>query len=105
MTEPTGQDPLEVPQLIDPSDAGLPVPDRSGHGKMPRLDDDELALIAQRERVAAGLADYVPDDVPPATDPLPEGSSEEADLAQRGLVEDGDDAAVDISDRGGETTA
>ena len=28
-------------------------------------------------------------DVPPATDPLPEGSSEEADLAQRGLLDDG----------------
>jgi hypothetical protein len=93
MTEPTGQDPLEVPELLDPSDAGLPNPDRSGHGKMPELDDDQLALIAQRERVAAGLADYVPDDVPPATDPLPEGSSEAADLAQRGLVGDDTDAA------------
>jgi hypothetical protein len=91
MTEPTGQDPLEVPELLDPSDAGLPNPDRSGHGKMPQLDDDQLALIAQRERVAAGLADYVPDDVPPATDPLPEGSSEAADLAQRGLLEDAPD--------------
>jgi hypothetical protein len=30
----------------------------------------------------------VAEDVPPATDPLPEGSSEEADLAQRGLVEE-----------------
>ena len=88
MTEPTGQDPLEVPELLDPAEAGLPTPDRSGHGKMPQLDDDQLALIAQRERVAAGLADYVPDDVPPATDPLPEGSSEAADLAQRGLLDD-----------------
>ena len=35
-----------------------------------------------------GLADYVPEDVPPATDPLPDGASEEADLAQRGLVEE-----------------
>jgi hypothetical protein len=88
MTEPTGRDPLEVPGLLDPSEAGLPTPDRSGHGKMPELDDDQLALIAQRERVAAGLADYVPDDVPPATDPLPDGSSEAADLAQRGLLDD-----------------
>jgi hypothetical protein len=88
MTEPPGQDPLEVPELLDPADAGLPTPDRTGHGKMPELDDDELALIAQRERVAAGLADYVPDDVPPATDELPDGSSEAADLAQRGLLED-----------------
>ena len=92
MTESAAQDPLQVPELLDPTEAGLPAPDRSGHGKMPHLDDDQLALIAQRERVAAGLADYVPEDVPPATDPLPEGSSEAADLAQRGLLEDlGDD--------------
>jgi hypothetical protein len=88
MTDTPNEDPLEVPELIDPADAGLPTPDRSGHGKMPELDDDELALIAARERVAAGLQDYVPEDVPPATDPLPEGASEEADLAQRGLVEE-----------------
>jgi hypothetical protein len=55
---------------------------------MPVLDDDEPALLAARERVAAGLQDYVPDDVPPAADPLPEGSSEAADLAQRGLPDD-----------------
>ncbi len=94
MTEPPGRDPLEVPELLDPSEAGLPAPDRRGHGKMPELDDEQLALIAARERVAAGLADYVPDDVPPATDPLPEGSSEAADLAQRGLLdEDSEDDA------------
>jgi hypothetical protein len=91
MTEPTAEDPLDVPELLDPSEAGLPSPDRSGHGKMPELDDDQLALIAQRERVAAGLADYVPEDVPPATDPLPEGSSEAADLAQRGILEEDTD--------------
>jgi hypothetical protein len=88
MTEPPHDDPLEVPTLLDPEDAGLPNVDRSEHGKMPALDDDQLALIVARERVAAGLEDYVPEDVPPATDPLPEGSSEEADLAQRGLVEE-----------------
>jgi hypothetical protein len=88
MTDMPNEDPLEVPELIDPADAGLPNIDRSEHGKMPALDDDQLALIAERERVAAGLQDYVPEDVPPATDPLPEGSSEEADLAQRGLVEE-----------------
>jgi hypothetical protein len=92
MTEPTDEDPLEVPVLVDPDDAGLPHLDRREHGKMPQLDDDALALTAERERVAAGLADYVPEDVPPATDPLPEGSSVEADLAQRGLV---DEAAED----------
>jgi hypothetical protein len=88
MTEPPHEDPLEVPTLLDPEDAALPQADRSAHGKMPAMNDDELALLAARERVAMGLEDYVPEDVPPATDPLPEGSSEEADLAQRGLVEE-----------------
>jgi len=88
MTDMPGEDPLEVPELLNRDDAGLPMLNRSGHGKMPELDDDQLALIVARERVAAGLEDYVPEDVPPATDPLPEGASEEADLAQRGLVEE-----------------
>jgi hypothetical protein len=54
MTEPIGRDPLEAPDLLDPSDAGLPAPDRSGHGKRPELDGDQLALIAQRELTRAG---------------------------------------------------
>ena len=98
MTDTPHEDPLDVPVLLDPTDAGLPQADRSGHGKMPQLDDDDLALVVARERVAAGLADYVPDDVPDATDPLPEGSSEEADLAQRGLVEEIPLAAADTDD-------
>jgi hypothetical protein len=59
------------------------------HGGMPlRPDDDELAAAVERDRVAAGIEDYAPSDVPPAMDPLPEGSSEAADLAQRGLLGD-----------------
>jgi hypothetical protein len=53
-----------------------------------RPDDDDLEAAVERDRVAAGVADYAPSDVPPATDPLPEGSSEEADRAQRGLSEE-----------------
>ena len=47
--------------------------DRREHGGMPRhLDDDALAERTQQERVEVGLADYDPDDVPPATDdPVP----------------------------------
>ena len=56
-------DPLE-PEF----DPGLPRR-RSEHGGMPRRDDEEFELAVQRDRVAAGLADYVPEDVPPATDP------------------------------------
>jgi hypothetical protein len=42
--------------------------------------------------VAAGVADYAPGDVPDATDPLPDGTPEVVDLAQRGLL---GDTAVD----------
>ena len=49
--------------------------DRREHGgASQRLDDDQLAELAEEERVAAGLDDYDPDEVPPATDtpPVPE---------------------------------
>ena len=46
--------------------------DRREHGGAPqRLDDDTLAEMTEDERVDAGLDDYNPDEVPPATDPLP----------------------------------
>jgi hypothetical protein len=68
-------------------DPGLPRR-HSEHGGMPRRDDDEFALAAERDRVAAGLEDYAPDDVP--------GVSEAVDLAERGLL---DDTSIDTSDR------
>lgn len=60
----------------DPSalDDVLPVTEdvpwtRREHGKAPqRLDDDELARRAERERVEVGVDDYDPDEVPPATE-------------------------------------
>jgi hypothetical protein len=43
--------------------------DRREHGGAPMHPDDEaLARRTERERVDAGLDDYDPDDVPPATD-------------------------------------
>jgi hypothetical protein len=47
--------------------------DRREHGGAPdRLDDDALAERTEQERVEAGIDDYDPDDVPPATDdPVP----------------------------------
>jgi hypothetical protein len=48
--------------------------DRRYHGGAPqRLDDDKLAEETEDERVDAGLDAYNPDEVPPATDPLPPG--------------------------------
>src|SRR5579859_1399561 len=52
--------------------------DRREHpGKLERLDDDQLARLTEEERVEAGLDDYDPGEVPPATDAPPE-----PDLAQ-----------------------
>jgi hypothetical protein len=46
--------------------------DRREHGGAPfHLDDDQLARLTEEERVAAGLEDYDPDEVPSATDPPP----------------------------------
>ena len=64
--------PLQGP---DPGEPGEPVfhRDRREHGGAPQhLDDDELAQEVEEERVDAGLDDYDPDDVPPATDTPPE---------------------------------
>ncbi|WP_246612344.1 hypothetical protein [Paractinoplanes bogorensis] len=47
--------------------------DRRFHGGAPaHLDDDELARRTEQERADAGVSDYDPGDVPPATDdPVP----------------------------------
>lgn len=43
--------------------------DRREHGGSPaHLDDDQLARLTEEERVEAGVADFDPDEVPPATD-------------------------------------
>jgi hypothetical protein len=43
--------------------------DRREHGGMPlRPDEDELARRTEEERVEAGVDDYDPNEVPPATD-------------------------------------
>ena len=48
-------------------------PDRREHAKAPQhLDDDRLAELAEEERAAAGLDDFDPDQVPPATDTPPQ---------------------------------
>lgn len=72
--------------VIDPEGSALPASSRRGHAKIPEgLDDTDFAAAEQEERVAAGLEDYNPDTVPPAVDPVPPGSSEDAERAQRGL--------------------
>ena len=44
-------------------------PDHREHGKAPaHLNDEELERRTEEERVQAGLEDYDPDEVPPATE-------------------------------------
>lgn len=80
-----GREP-NLDDVMNPEETALPNADRRGHAKVPAgLDDEDFAAAEQEERVAAGLQDYAPGEFPPATDPVPPGSSEEADRAQRGL--------------------
>lgn len=89
MTTPNNDDAPNLDDVIEPEEDALPPPIHQGHAGAPgRLDDDALAAATEQERVAAGLQDYAPDQVPEAADPLPEGSSEAADRAQRGLLDD-----------------
>jgi len=92
MSTPSDEQNAGGAEVIIPQEDALPTPTRTGHGKMPEdIDDDVYEEAAEQERVAAGLTDYAPSDVPPATDPLPPEASEAADLAQRGLLENPED--------------
>ena len=77
MSETQGDDrPLGGPEVDDVMSAPGPpevTKDRRDHSGAPlHVDDDALAERTEQERVEAGLVDYDPDDVPPATDdPLP----------------------------------
>jgi hypothetical protein len=45
------------------------IRDRHAHGKMPaHPNDDALAKRTEQERIAVGIDDYDPDDVPSATE-------------------------------------
>jgi hypothetical protein len=89
MTTPSDHDRPRLDDVLEPElDPGLPR-DPAVRGGMPRKeDDDALTVAAEYDRVAAGVADYAPDDVPPATDPPPPDVPERVDLAQRGLLGD-----------------
>jgi hypothetical protein len=45
---------------------------REHGGASQRIDDDQLARLTEEERVEAGVDDYDPDEVPPATDSPPQ---------------------------------
>jgi hypothetical protein len=60
---------------------------REHPGKLERLDDDQLARLAEEERVEAGIDDYDPDEVPPATDAPPEWDVREGEEYQEARAE------------------
>jgi hypothetical protein len=64
MTEP---DEPTLDDVFMPTEAAHP--DHREHGKAPaHLNDEQLARRTEEERVQAGLDDYDPDEVPPATE-------------------------------------
>jgi hypothetical protein len=82
----TEQDPDQLP---DPD--RLPEDFRRSRrehpGKLEHLDDDQLARLAEEERVEAGLDDYDPDEVPPATDEPPEQDLTQSEVYQEARAE------------------
>lgn len=60
---------MTLDDVMEPQD-DPPRRDRRGPsgGLMEQTDDDALAERTQEERVEAGVADYNPDSVPPATE-------------------------------------
>ncbi|GAB3265417.1 hypothetical protein [Arthrobacter pigmenti] len=86
MSNPREENSPSNDDVIDPHDDALPPSSRRGHAKVPdELDDEDFEAAEEQERVDAGLEDFAPSDVPPAADPPPSGTSEEAERAQRGL--------------------
>lgn len=63
-------DPHNEPNLDDVIDPVESAPrDRREHGKEPqRPNDDYLEYRTEQERIQAGVDDYDPDHIPPATD-------------------------------------
>lgn len=62
--------------------------DHHEHGGSPQhIDDDRLARLTEEERVAAGIDDYDPDEVPPATDAPPQQDVTETDEYQEARAE------------------
>jgi hypothetical protein len=62
------QDPDEPSEFTDQFAERFHRNRRTHGGEIDRLDDDQLARLTEEERVAAGVDDFDPDEVPPATD-------------------------------------
>jgi hypothetical protein len=60
---------------------------REHGGRIDRLDEDQLARLAEEERVEAGVDAFDPDEVPPATDEPPEFDIRQSDEYQEARAE------------------
>ena len=60
---------------------------REHGGEIDRLDEDQLARLTEEERVAAGVDDYDPDEVPPATDTPPQADVRQGEEYQEARAE------------------
>jgi hypothetical protein len=65
------QDPDEAGEFVEQFPERFRRDRREPGGEVDRLDDDQLARLTEEERVAAGVDDYDPDEVPQATDTPP----------------------------------
>jgi hypothetical protein len=61
-------DDTELPDDEEELDAAFHRDRREHGGASQRLSEDQLARLTEEERVEAGLDDYDPDEVPPATE-------------------------------------
>jgi hypothetical protein len=67
MTEPSDEYPEPPDDGVIEAELDKGVPhDRTLHGGSPPVDDDLLEHLAEEDRVAAGLEDFDPDNVPSA---------------------------------------
>ena len=84
MTQPSSEDLHRADEAAmggpPPPEEALPRPDARHHTKLPEgHHDDAYALAAKRAEVDAGIRDYVPEDVPPAEEPLPDDLAADLD--------------------------
>ena len=73
----------QIPDEPDQPDEQFHRDRREHGGEIDRLDEDRLARLTEEERVEAGIDDYDPDEVPPATDAPPQ-----PDIAQSEVYEE-----------------
>ena len=60
---------------------------REHGGEIDRLDEDQLARLTEEERVEAGVEDYDPDEVPPATDAPPQPDITQSEVYEEARAE------------------